>query len=107
LSNTLEYIKEIWKMTSDYVEAALQVMRDLQGKTSTKGIKSIQLLASIGVVSGLVRYANIGSLQKVDLWGIVYILSLAGIAFGLDFWMKTVAKNKEYKLKFKSRKENI
>ena len=107
LLNTLEYIKEIWKMTTDYVNSALQVMRDLQGKTSTKGLKSIQLLASIGVVTGLVRYANTSSLQKVDLWGVSYILILAGIAFGLDFWMKKYAKNKDYKLKFQERAKNI
>lgn len=107
LSNTLDYIKEIWKMTENYVDSALQLMRDLQGKTNTKGLKSIQLLASIGVVSGLVRYANIGSLQKVDFWGIFYILVLATIAFGLDFWMKKNAKNKSYKLKFTQRDRDI
>ena len=103
LLNSLEYIKEIWKMTKDYVSSALQVMRDLQGKTSTKGIKSIQLLASIGVVTGLVRYANTSSLQKIDIWGIIYIVSLALVAFGLDLFMKWNAGHKEYKLKFRER----
>src|SRR3989339_133126 len=56
LFNSLEYIKEIWKMTSDYVNSAIQILRDIEGKTTSKNLRSIQLLASIGVITGILGY---------------------------------------------------
>ncbi len=108
LFNSLEYIKEIWKMTTGYVNSAIQIMRDLEGKTTNKNLKSIQLLASIGVITGILRYMKQDSvLPPVNLNGLLYIAGLGLIALILDWYLTYRAKKKKYKLKFVNRTEDI
>ncbi|MCW8966009.1 MAG: hypothetical protein OQK82_04875, partial [Candidatus Pacearchaeota archaeon] len=108
LFNSLEYIKEIWKMTTDYVNSAIQIMRDLANKSTNKNLKSIQLLASIGVITGILRYMHQDSiLPRVNLYGAVYIAGLGLAALLLDWFLTYRAKKKKYELKFVERIEKI
>lgn len=101
LFSSLEYIKEIWKMTTDYVNSAIQIMRDTESKTTNKSLKSIQLLASIGVITGIVRFMYQDSLiPPINLGGIIYIAALGLIALLLDWGLTFFAKRKKYKIKF-------
>lgn len=108
LFNSLEYIKEVWKMTSDYVNSAIQIMRDIEGKTTNKNLKSIQLLASIGVITGILRYMKQDSiLPPINLYGLIYIAGLGIIALILDWYLSSRAKKKKYKLNFAERSKDI
>ena len=108
LFNSLEYIKEIWKMTADYVNSAIQIMRDIEVKTTNKSLKSIQLLASVGVITGVIRFMNQDSiLPPISLGGIIYIAALGLIALILDWILSYGAKKKKYELKFAETTKDI
>jgi hypothetical protein len=107
LFDTLDYIKEIWGMTVDYVNSSLRVIEDLSQKSEGKSIKSIQLLASIGVITGLLRYAEISALPAVNKTMAGYLIILGLIAFSLDWVLTKMAKEKKYKLKFVETSEKI
>ena len=100
LFNTLAYIKEIWQMTANYVNSAINVLVEIASKNAVSGIRSIQILASIGVVTGLVGYLTRDSLPKFTQVGSIYLVSLAAIVLIIDFIIKQVSKYKKYELKF-------
>lgn len=100
LFNTLEYIKEIWNMTEKYVNSAINVLVEISNKTSVSGIRSIQVLASIGVVTTIVGYLTRDSFPKVSTVGIYYIAILIASVVAIDFIIKKYAGSKKYALKF-------
>lgn len=107
LLNTLEYIKEIWEMTLDYVDSAIEIIKEVKTKTAVKGIKSIQLIASIGAIAGILRLMNPKMIPVLSPSVAVLFIVIFGLAIGMDWFLKWRAKNKEYKLKFKERAKDI
>ena len=100
LFSTLAYIKEIWQMTLNYVNSAINIMVEIANKNAVSGIRSIQVLASIGVITGLVTYLTRDSLPKFTQVGAIYLVSLIIIVGIVDFIIKRYAQYKKYELKF-------
>jgi hypothetical protein len=100
LFNTLAYIKEIWQMTVGYVNSAINIIVEIANKNAVSGIRSIQILASIGVVTGLVTYLTRESLPKFTKIGGIYFVLLALMVFILDVVIKRYFQYKKYELKF-------
>lgn len=107
LFNSLEYIKEIWKMTSDYVDSAIDIIKDVKTKTAVKGIKSIQLLVSVGAVAGIVRLMNPKNIPVITKSVAIFLIGLFIVAYFFDWGLSFLAKNKKYKLKFKERVKDL
>src|SRR3989339_864625 len=98
----------IGEITSDYVNSAIQILRDIEGKTTSKNLRSIQLLASIGVITGILGYLNKEYfLPKISLNGFLYLVSLSAIAFLLDWFLSYRMKKKKYELMFIERSKDI
>ncbi|MEK6844956.1 MAG: hypothetical protein AABX44_01745 [Nanoarchaeota archaeon] len=100
LFNTHSYIKEIWSMTKDYISSAIHVLVEVANKANVSGIRSIQILASIGVFVGIISYLTKDTLPKFSKIGLFYFLILIGAVILIDFSIKFFAKNKKYELKF-------
>ena len=107
LFNTLEYIKEVWNMTLDYVNSAIRVMEGISKKAGAKGLKSIQFLVGFGVVSGFVKYLGPKGVPEIAASGILYIIGLGFVAIGINKVMGWNNKRKKYKLKFVERARKI
>ncbi|MFQ5530984.1 MAG: hypothetical protein ACE5ES_00045 [Candidatus Nanoarchaeia archaeon] len=107
LFNSLEYIKEVWSMTSNYVESAIRIIIEIDNKSTQRGIQSIQILAGIGVVSGVLGYLARNELPTFSKIGAISLVVLGIFAFIVDYSLKRIAKNKKYKLKFVERSKNI
>jgi len=107
LFNTLDYIKEIWGMTVNYTNNAIRVLSEVDAKASMSGIRSIQILASIGVVTGVLGYLARESLPKISVIGAGYLIGLGVIALIVDWILRRSAKNKKYELKFIERYKKI
>ncbi len=105
LFNTHIYIKEIWSMTKDYVNSAISVLVEVANKANVSGIRSIQILASVGVFVGIIGYLTKDTLPKFSKIGIFYFLILIGAVVLIDFLIKFFAKNKKYELKFPETKK--
>jgi len=104
LFNTHSYIKEIWSMTKNYVDSAISVLVEVSNKANVSGIRSIQILASIGVFVGIIGYLTKDTLPKFSKIGLFYFSILIGAVILIDYLIKFFAKNKKYELKFPEKK---
>ncbi|MEK6817232.1 MAG: hypothetical protein AABX80_00360, partial [Nanoarchaeota archaeon] len=104
LFNTHSYVKEIWSMTREYVNSAISVLVEVANKANVSGIKSIQILASIGIFVGIVGYLTKDTFPKFSKVGLFYFLILIGAVILIDSSIKFFAKNKKYELKFPEKK---
>ena len=107
LTDTHAYIKDIWQMTKDYLNTAIGIIKEIEEKKVTSSIKSIQILASIGVVSGILGYLTSDNLPQITLTGLIYFLLLIIIVFPLEWIISHVFKNIKYKLNFPERNKNL
>ena len=87
-------------MTKDYVNSAIAVLVEIGNKTSVSGIRSIQVLASIGVITGLISYLTRDSLPTISKVGFYYLLLLVGSVIVVDYFIKRYFRYKKYELKF-------
>ncbi|MFH1500906.1 MAG: hypothetical protein ABIE22_03080 [archaeon] len=107
LFSTLSYIKEIWRMTSEYVDSAISMIKEVETQAISSSIKSIQILASVGVVAGILGYLTRESLPSVSSSGAFYFGGLIVLAVLINYAIKLYYKNKKYKLKFIEHAKNI
>lgn len=97
LTNTLEYIKEIWAMTTEYLDSAIQIVIELQDKTTNVSLKSLRLVTALGVIAGLVRYTKP---PEITLEGGIYFIVLILITFLADQVLVQIYQRVKYKLNF-------
>ncbi|MBU0976303.1 MAG: hypothetical protein ABIE03_01300 [Patescibacteria group bacterium] len=100
LSNTLEYIKEIWAMTNSYLQSAIQIVVEIQDKTTDASIKSLRLVTALGVVAGLGRYLFQEEFPKVTIEGLGYFVILILFTWLLDMLIVWIYRQIKYKLRF-------
>lgn len=99
LVNTLTYIKEIWSMTKDYVKNVISILSDIENQSLNNSIKSLQLITSIGVVSGILGYLTKTDLPKVTSAGLEYLMLLLTITFIINLVIVGYYRSIKYKIK--------
>lgn len=107
LTDTLDYIKEIWKMTNDYLNSSIQNLVEIKGQSAARGIQSLQLITSIGVISGIVGYLSKNEFPKITAIGAMYFFIIIAITWLINSLLTRIYRSKKYKLKFNQRKEDI
>lgn len=107
LTDTLDYIKEIWKMTTDYLSSAIQNIVEIKNQGTSRGIQSLQVITSIGVVSGIIGYFSKNELPKFTALGALYFVMIIVITWLINFSISALYKNKKYTLKFTERAKDI
>ncbi len=107
LIDTLEYIKEIWKMTNDYLLSSIQNLVEIKNQSAGRGLQSLQVITSIGVISAMVGFVTKNEWPKFTFVGWLYFLGVILITWLLNYIIRTIYNNKKYSLSFKQRKENI
>src|SRR5205085_352949 len=76
LLDTLEYIKEVWKMTTDYLNSAIQVITEIMSQTTNNSINSLRVITTIGVIAGIITYLSKDSLPKFTSFGFLFFVVL-------------------------------
>jgi len=97
LANTLEYVKNIWNMTVNYVKSADKLFGDLQASATSKSIQSLTVVTSMGVGAALLDLFNTGQ-PEISRYGIVYVFILAAIGYGVSRVMKWWGLSKNYSI---------
>lgn len=100
LIDTLAYIKEIWSMTRDYIASAIQIIVEIDSKATNRSIQSLQVITTIGVVSGILGYLSSNSLPQITLAGIAFFLLLIGLTLLVETIISTIFKNLKYPVSF-------
>jgi pentose-5-phosphate-3-epimerase len=99
LLDTHAYIKHLWQMTADYLNAAIEVFNELQTLRTQNTIASLQLVMAIGAMAGLVAIMGTKISPKLTSFGAVYIVILLAMAWVLNFSISTLYKNRKYTIK--------
>lgn len=99
LVNTLTYIKEVWSMTKDYVKNVLSVLTDIENQSLNNSIKSLQIITSIGVISGIFGYLTKSDLPKITNSGWKYLALLLIITFTTNLVIYWYYRSIKYKVK--------
>ena len=107
LFSTLSYIKDLWGMTSEYVNAAIGVVKEIESKAAASSLRSIQVLASLGFVAGLISYLTKTDLPVLSPIGIGYFVGLIALTFIISKVVRTFYQNKKYSLKFTERAKGL
>jgi len=107
LADTLSYIKEIWKMTSDYLASAVSNLVEIKNQTTSNNLKSLQTITSIGVISGVLGYLSANNLPHISKAGALYFVILFALTWIMNYVITIRYKNKEYSLKFGDRASDL
>lgn len=107
LTDTLTYIKEIWKMTSDYLSSAIGNMVEIKNQSTSNNLKSLQTITSIGVISGVLGYLSASKLPNISFAGAVYFIILFSMTWLMNYVIVRKYQNKKYSLKFGERAKNL
>ncbi len=107
LTDTLSYIKEIWKMTGDYLSSAIGNLVEIKNQATSNNLKSLQTITSIGVISGVLGYLSANKLPQISKSGAIYFVILFCLTWFMNYIIAKKYKNKKYSLKFGDRASNL
>lgn len=97
LGNTLSYIKELWKMTSNYVNSAKKLFSELKEDVTNSSISNLTIVTSMGVGAALIELFT-ESEPSFSSFGLIYFFILALIGFVVNKIMQTIASHKKYEI---------
>jgi len=107
LNNTLSYIKEIWQMTQDYLESAIDIIKEIEGKSTRNSIRSLQLITTVGIISGILGYLAQDKLPKISSSGVVYFLLLISLTAVINGAIAVIYRNSKYRIKLTERAKRL
>ncbi|MFA6492880.1 MAG: hypothetical protein WCV58_01960 [Patescibacteria group bacterium] len=107
LQDTHEYIKDLWLMTKDYLDSAIQMLEELQSQSTVSAISSLRLITSIGVVAGVVGYLEVKKIPKFTLEGIFYFIILLVAAIAVNQLITKFYLTKKYRIDDQEIDKNI
>jgi len=97
LADSLKYVADIWTMTKNYVEGALDVFSGIQAKATQNSIKGLTLITTIGVLSSLIGLLS--KSFKVTPEGVIYFCTLIIVGYFLGKIMNKLGQGRTYKIK--------
>ncbi len=98
LSDTLDYVKQIWTMTKNYVQSALDLFTDLQSKATNTSVKNLTVVTSMGVGATLIGLFTTTKAPTFTEFGVGYFLALAFIGYATNRIMGWIYSRKSYKI---------
>jgi hypothetical protein len=98
LADTLEYIKNLWQMTKNYVDSAHKLFTDLLTESTGKSIRDLTIVSSIMMVSTLINLLT-AKKPQFTLTGITYLISLILVGVISNKLINLVYMRRKYKIK--------
>jgi hypothetical protein len=97
LADTLAYVKEIWKMTKNYVESAQSLFSSIQAKATESSVTNLTIITSMGVGATLIGLFALEA-PTFTLFGAAYFFALAAIGWIANRAMSMVAERRKYEI---------
>lgn len=107
LLDTHEYIEHLWEMTKSYLTSSIELFTELQAKSTTNTISSLQLITAIGVVAGILGYLGEDTLPKFTSIGLIYFSLLMIMTWVINNVVSKLYKNKKYSIESKEIEKDI
>ncbi len=99
LEDTLAYVKELWKMTDNYLSATLGRFGEIGAESTRNSIGSLRLITTIGVIAGIMGYLGRDSLPAFTLMGGLFFVILLVATWAINEIVAWYYSRKNYALK--------
>ena len=96
LGDTLAYLQQIWGMTKNYVNSALDLLKSLQDQATQNSIKNLTVVTSIGVGGTLLALLLRTDIPHVTTIGVGYLVGMLLFAYISDKLIKWFYARKSY-----------
>lgn len=100
LSNTLEYIKEVWRMTRNYVQSAIVLLSEVQAAATQKSVENLTVVTSMGVGATLIGLFTTDQIPNITVFGVAYFFILALIGYVASRVIKWFYARKNYTISY-------
>lgn len=100
LRDTHIYIKEIWKMTSDYIDSAIQIIVEIQNQSTQKSIQSLQLITLANVIATLLTKMALDTIPGITQKGFLYVGAIIFIAWTVNTLLISLFRHIRYQIRF-------
>ena len=107
LDDTLSYIKEIWRMTKNYVSSAVSLFSDLQAEATQKSVENLTVVTSMGVGATLIGLFTTDQIPNITIFGIGYFFALAAIGYTASKLIKWFYARKTYTVSYEDYDSHI
>lgn len=98
LGDTLDYIKDLWGMTKNYVQSAFNLFSDLQAEATQRSVENLTIVTSMGVGATLIGLFTTTEAPSFTMFGIGYFLALALIGYAANKIMSRIAMRRKYEI---------
>jgi hypothetical protein len=98
LGDTLEYMKQIWQMTKNYVKSAFKLFSDLQEQATQNSLSGLTVVTSMGVGASLIELFANDAMPTVTIFGIAYFVILALVGFFTSKIIGTINQKRKYEV---------
>jgi len=99
LEDTLSYIKELWKMTDNYLGATLARFGEMGAESTRNSIGSLRLITTVGVIAGILGYLGRDSLPTLTPIGGAFFALLLAVTWVVNELVSLYYSRKNYALK--------
>lgn len=72
LSNSLDYVKELWAMTTNYVVSAQKLFKSLEDRITQKILSNMNIIFGVMIASTLIGFLRETKFPTWSWWGLVY-----------------------------------
>ncbi len=97
MQNTLSYVKEVWTMTENYVNSAIEVFTGIQNRGTSQSVESLTIITSMGV-GGTILGLFTEELPSFTWNGLVYFFILVAVGYIAKKLLKLFYRKKKYEI---------
>jgi len=98
LHHTLDYVKALWKMTKQYVDAAIQIFNEINQSSTKNAVTALTIISSVGIVGVILSNLEKTAYPQVSMMGIFYVSLLLAVSFFINRMINFVFRSFKYKI---------
>jgi len=97
LRDTLEYVKDLWDMTENYVHSAQKLFQELKQDITSSSINNLTIVTSMSAGAAILDLFT-GSEPTFTSFGFIYFFILALIGWGATKLLRTISERRKYEI---------
>lgn len=106
LRDTLDYIKYLWDMTSDYVKSAQKLFDGLKSDVTSKSVDSLTIVTSMSAGASIIGLLT-ETAPEFTIFGVIYFFALALLGWGATKILNTISNRRKYEVSDVEYEKNI
>lgn len=106
LRDTLDYIKYLWDMTTNYVVSAQKLFNGLKSDVTSKSVESLTIVTSMSAGASIIGLLT-ETAPEFTIFGVVYFFLLALLGWGATKILNTISSKRTYEISDSEYEKNI